>query len=488
MSTFNPEAKVGVLVVIGLIVLGFMAVKVEKTGFLKTAGYDVQVYFDSASGLAPDVQVEVAGVEVGRVKQIALDQGKALITLRINEKVMLPRNSKIAIKTRGILGDKYVEIKQGSSTSLIEPGGMIEYVVSPVELDALFVSLGEILTDIKKLSGSLSDVFGNEQSANSMRQILANLNQMTETLNQTVQTSHSDISRLASNLAVFSDAIANPAIAQTIENFSKFSETLKNIGEKNSGDINRIVENSKDASGNLNTLLSKLISVSEKADRISEKIDSGQGAIGKLINDDTTVTQLNTALSSVNTYLSQQEKYKTYVDYTGEYLIDSQDVKSYLTLRLQPREDKYYLLQIVGDPAGDSMTTDYNRTLNGVVSTEREVEIKRDSLKFSAQIAKRYYNLGIRGGFFESTGGVGLDYYLFDDTVSVSFEAFDFDSTKHPHLKLKASFSPFDHVYLSIGLDDFISEDQNESWFIGGGIQFSDEDIKTLISNIPLSF
>ena len=469
MSTFNPEAKVGILVVIGLIVLGFMAVKVEKRGFLKNAGYDVLVYFDSASGLAQDVQVEVAGVEVGRVKQIALDNGKALITLRLNEKVRLPKNSRIAIKSRGILGDKYVEIKQGSSTSLIEPGGMIEYVVSPVELDALFVSLGGILDDVKKLSGSLADVFGNEQSANSMRQILSNLNEMTQALNQTVQTNHSDISRLVSNLADFSD-------------------TIKTIGKENSGDITQIVQNSRDASGNLNTLLSKLIDVSEKADRITEKIDSGQGALGQLINEDTTVTQLNTALSSVNSYLSQQEKYKTSLDYTGEYLMERQDVKSYLTLRLQPREDKYYLLQIVGDPAGESITTEYNRTINGVSSTEQEVKIERDSLKFSAQIAKRYYDLVLRGGFFESTGGLGLDYYFFNDTLSVSFDAFDFDANKNPHLKLKASFSPFKHLYLSAGVDDFISEDGNDSFFIGGGIQFSDEDIKTLISNIPLSF
>ncbi|MBW2570261.1 MAG: MCE family protein [Deltaproteobacteria bacterium] len=124
MSKISAEAKVGVFVVIGMIILGYMSMKVGKFTFGRAAGYDVKVYFDSVSGLAEDVQVEVAGVEVGRVRKISLEKGKALVVLKINSDVMLTKDVKAVIRTKGILGDKYVELIQGSSAApLIQDGG-----------------------------------------------------------------------------------------------------------------------------------------------------------------------------------------------------------------------------------------------------------------------------------------------------------------------------------------------------------------------------
>ena len=110
---------------------------------------------------------------------------------------------------------------------------------------------------------------------------------------------------------------------------------------------------------------------------------------------------------------------------------------------------------------------------------------KKNELKFSAQIAKRYYDLGLRGGIFESTGGFAFDYYLLKDRLTLSMEAFDFDSDSNAHLKFKADFTPFKHLYITTGFDDFISDEGNESFFIGAGINFLDDDVKTLLSDLP---
>lgn len=67
-----------------------------------------------------------------------------------------------------------------------------------------------------------------------------------------------------------------------------------------------------------------------------------------------------------------------------------------------------------------------------------------------------------------------------------SLEAFDFDPDEKPHLKFKADFTPFQYIYLTAGLNDFMSDADNESFFIGGGLFFSDEDLKTLISDAPI--
>ena len=184
--------------------------------------------------------------------------------------------------------------------------------------------------------------------------------------------------------------------------------------------------------------------------------------------------------------MQKQESFKTYLNYRGEYLFDSEDVKSYLTLRIQPRKDKYYLLQIVDDPKGVKSKTDITTSTDGGTPTTQHTEKNdKDDIKFSAQIAKRYHDLGLRGGIFESTGGFAFDYYLLKDRLTLSLEAFDFDSDSNAHLKFKADFSPVKHLYITSGFDDFISDEGNESFFIGAGINFLDDDLKVLLSNMP---
>ena len=463
MSKISAEAKVGVFVVIGMIILGYMSMKVGKFTFGRAAGYDVKVYFDSVSGLAEDVQVEVAGVEVGRVRKISLENGKALVVLRINSNVMLTKDVKAVIRTKGILGDRYVELIPGSSAApLIQDGGKIVYTVPTTDMDALISTLGKVATNINKLTNSLANVIGGKDGEASLRFILDNTKEMIEALNRTVQENNKDVNRIIANLA-------------------EFSETLNDIiskVNKGKGSIGRLV-NEDETIDNLNAALTSLKT-------ITDKINNSEGSIGKLVNEDETVENINTSLTSINDYLQKQETFRTYVDYRGEYLFDSDAAKSYLSLRIQPKEDKYYLLQIVDDPGGKDKVTDTTTTTGGVTTTEHRVESDKDALKFSAQIAKRYYDIAFRGGLFESTGGLAIDYYFFDDRLTFSMEAFDFDPDRNAHLKFKADFTPFQHIYLTAGFDDFISNQGKESFFVGVGISFSDEDIKTLLTNIPI--
>ena len=118
--------------------------------------------------------------------------------------------------------------------------------------------------------------------------------------------------------------------------------------------------------------------------------------------------------------------------------------------------------------------------------TDRRVDPTLYDAYTPAQIAKRFHDLGLRAGLFESTGGVATDYYLFEDSLVFSMEIFDFDPDENPHLKFKAEYTPFQYIYLTGGYDDFISSEDEESFFLGAGLSFSDEDIKTLISGAPI--
>ena len=463
MSNLSIEAKVGVFVVIGMIILGYMSMRLGKLGFKMDKGYDVNIYFDSASGLEEDVSVEIAGVEVGRVRKILLENGKALVILRIDSKVKLRKDVKASIRSRGILGDKYVVLVQGSPAApLIEPDGRIINTVSTTDLDSLMNVLGEVANNINKLTRSFANVMGGKKGEASLRSIIDSMKSVAETLNITVQDNNEELVKIIANLSEFSTTI------------NEISSQI-NRGE---GSIGKLI-NEEDTVEKLNGTLASL-------KEMTEKINRGEGSLGKLINEEETVENINSTFTSINDYMQKQESFRTYLDYRGEYLFDSNDVKSYLSLRIQPREDKYYLLQIVDDPGGLESETEVTTTTNGITTTEDIKKKEKNEIKFSAQIAKRYYDLGLRGGLFESTGGFAFDYYLLKDRLTLSMEAFDFDSDSNAHLKFKADFTPFKHLYITSGFDDFISDEGNESFFIGAGINFLDDDIKTLLSNLPL--
>ncbi|MCG2831062.1 MAG: MCE family protein, partial [Desulfobacteraceae bacterium] len=417
MSNLSIEAKVGVFVVIGMIILGYMSMRLGKLGFKMDKGYEVKVYFDSASGLEEDVSVEIAGVEVGRVSKVLLEDGKALVILRIDSNVKLRKDVKASIGTRGILGDKYVVLVQGSSAApLIEPGGRIVSTTTATDLDSLMNVLGEVAKNISTLTRSFANVMGGEKGEASLRSIVDSMQAVAETLNRTVQENNEELVKIIANL-------------------SEFSATINEISSKinkGEGSIGKLI-NEEDTVEKLNGTLASL-------KEITEKINRGEGSIGKLLNDEETVETLNSTLTSINDYMQKQESFRTYLDYRGEYLFDSNDVKSYLSLRIQPREDKYYLLQVVDDPGGVESVTDITTTTNGVTTTEHIEKKEKNEIKFSAQIAKRYYDLGLRGGIFESTGGFAFDYYLLKDRLTLSMEAFDFDSDSNAHLKFKADF------------------------------------------------
>jgi phospholipid/cholesterol/gamma-HCH transport system substrate-binding protein len=495
MAKLSVEAKVGFFVVIGIVILAYMSMKAGKFEYAGDKGYEVHAFFDSAEGLVKGVPVEIAGVEVGRVKEITLEAGKAKVVLQINPKVQIGEDAVAIIRSKGVLGDRYVEIALGSpQASPVKPGGRISKTQSPTNIDTILKQVSAIGEDIKGITQSLTAVIGGEEGEASLKITMDNMRELAVTLNKTIQQNNENINQMLKNLAAFSRDLSEmsgankEAISETVANFRQASDDLREtlialneISEKvnrGEGTIGKLIHEEQ----TIQRLNETLVALKE----ITERINKGEGTIGRLVQEDETVDNLNETLTGISEYIRKEGRFRTYLDYNGEYLFDSEDVKSYLSLRIQPKEDKYYLLGIVDDPAGEKSVTETTTTVGGVSTTTRVEKIDKDEIKFSAQIAKRYYDLGLRGGIFESTGGVGADYYLFDDRLVLSMEAFDFDPDENPHLKLKASFTPFQYLYLTAGFDDFVSDEDNESFFMGAGLYFSDEDIKTLISNAPI--
>jgi phospholipid/cholesterol/gamma-HCH transport system substrate-binding protein len=137
MERTRVNIVVGLFMVIGIAALAYLSIQLGRVSFLGGRGYVVTVDFPSVGGLKAGSTVEIAGVEVGRVESIGLDNYQARVKLRVNKGVKLQEDSIASIKTKGLIGEKYVRISPGGSDKLIAPGGKIRDVEAPVDFEEL---------------------------------------------------------------------------------------------------------------------------------------------------------------------------------------------------------------------------------------------------------------------------------------------------------------------------------------------------------------
>lgn len=138
MRKINLEAAVGIFVLIGLFSLTYLSVRLGRLEVIGGEQYVVYAKFERAGGVKPGSVVEIAGVEVGKVKSVSLDEDYlARIGLAINRDVSIQDDAIASIKTKGLIGEKYVQISPGGSEELLSEGGEILDTESAVDIEGL---------------------------------------------------------------------------------------------------------------------------------------------------------------------------------------------------------------------------------------------------------------------------------------------------------------------------------------------------------------
>lgn len=137
MKRLTMETLVGLFVVVGIMGLAWLSIRLGKLEVISERGYTVLAEFDSIAGLKNGAVVEIAGVEVGRVKAIGLEDYRAVIAMSIDSDVKLQDDSIVSIRTKGLIGEKYVKIMPGGSDTLVQPGGKIRDTEDPIDIEHL---------------------------------------------------------------------------------------------------------------------------------------------------------------------------------------------------------------------------------------------------------------------------------------------------------------------------------------------------------------
>jgi phospholipid/cholesterol/gamma-HCH transport system substrate-binding protein len=140
MNMVKLEMTVGVFMIIGILCLGYISIKLGKMEIIGGDYYTISAGFDSVSGLKPGARIELAGVEVGKVEQIALDPksgDRAIVNLKIKSAVKINDDVIASVRTSGIIGDKFIKLTPGGSDRFLKNSEKIKETESAIDIEEL---------------------------------------------------------------------------------------------------------------------------------------------------------------------------------------------------------------------------------------------------------------------------------------------------------------------------------------------------------------
>lgn len=137
MKRPDLEMAVGFFMLIGIFSLAYMSVKLGKLEVVGSGNYTLYAEFEKVGGIKPGAVVEIAGVDVGTIKSIRLNNYQALIEFSIRKGVKIQDDAIASIKTKGLIGEKYVQISPGGSEKILSDGEKIRETESAVDIEEL---------------------------------------------------------------------------------------------------------------------------------------------------------------------------------------------------------------------------------------------------------------------------------------------------------------------------------------------------------------
>ena len=135
MERGKLEFVVGLFVLVGILSLSYLAIKLGKLEIIGGDYYELKADFSSTSGLKEGASIEIAGVEVGRVRSIVLKDDQAQVVLAIEDGITVYNDAIASIKTRGIIGEKFMGLSPGGSGDPLSMGGTIVDTESGIDLE-----------------------------------------------------------------------------------------------------------------------------------------------------------------------------------------------------------------------------------------------------------------------------------------------------------------------------------------------------------------
>jgi len=366
----STELKVGIFVFIGILALIYLSFRLGEEAFTSKKTYPLYAIFTNVSGLSPGAKVEMAGVVIGKVGKISLTpDGRAKVVLNIFENYKIPKNSEAYIRTYGVLGDKYIEIKPHRSKSWLSPGSYLAKTHSAITFE-------DVLAEVKPTIEGLNEIFGSKEGRNALKEFVENLKETSEsfkyiaehikqgkgTLGKLLMSEelYNELNATIANLEVVSkEVVEGQKVLTKFIKKEKFFDHLTNIA-KNLEDITTAIKAGNGTLGKLiksDQLYNQLEEVVLNIRDLTEELKHGNGTLAKLMYDPSIYKKLEVAADNLKEITEELKQGKGTL---GKLIKDeSLYVEAKKTLRSIDRaaqnvEDQVFIT-VLGTVAGAAM-------------------------------------------------------------------------------------------------------------------------------------
>ncbi|MFL6263725.1 MAG: MlaD family protein [Thermoanaerobaculia bacterium] len=477
--------KVGVFATLCLVVLGILIWKIEDLNPFAKKGQRLHAVFQSVAGLDDKASVRIAGVRVGHVDGLGLLGTRARVNIRMERPVPLTVGTTARIANLGLLGEKYIELVPGPPNAPPLPDDAVLVGATPPSLDDAMAKINDIGASIQKVTSQLSG----SDVAGGINRLLTDIQLTSAEIRALVAENRANVASSVRNIDSLTAVLARelPRLAsQTQAALDQISMLVK----ENRGNVS-------DSLGNIRELTEKLQTSADNLNKISGTIASGKGTIGKLVNDDkayndviSTLDSIQGGVQNLSESLGGLNKFQIGLDLHGYYLAKSQDSQQSLSafqMDIDPQDNKHlYRVGITSSPFGRHREKTQTITVTSPSGLTQTTTINTQTEEQTYGVTgllgyKGPQDLRLYAGLIEGTGGAQIEYPLpvLDRRLQLSFEAFDFNrpNDQRAHLRLQGRYQFAPNLYLLGGYDDIL---EHHSLFIGGGIRWTDENLRKL--------
>jgi len=462
------EIKVGIFIFLGIVSLIFLTLQVKTLQSLKQEGYTIYAVVNDASGLSKKAKVKMRGVNIGTCTDMKLTENGVKLKLLIKNGVRIPVGSVVTLAQDNFLGGKYVKIIPSQSSVYLGKNETITKYLQNVSMDDVLANVNTAVDDIKLLLGKINETL-DENTVSNIKQTIANIKESSVYLQSILETTHSKIPLILDN--------TNSLILEYKKAGVTLNRKLPGILAKTDSVLSELNQTGKIINVKLERLLNEYIKLGENANSLLT--DNKEGINEAVTSAKDFFVSGGESFKKIDNYLSSLTKSQIMVDIQSNYMTKDDYFKTSAYISYLPVPTKAYIF-------GVTSAKDYSnlQTVN--------LKHQEDKIYVTAEYGKRFDDLMLRGGIIENTGGLGFDYFLNHDRVKLSGEIYDFNAVNDlrgtsPHLTFKGTYLYLKHLQFIGGVDNILNEDARR-FFLGVGIKFKDNDLKTILSGGASSF
>lgn len=481
-------ARVGLLVLVG-VVAALGVYRYVDEGSSGPGGFRIYAVFDDVQGLVEKSQVLVAGIRVGTIDTIRLEGSRARVDMIIDEGVELHTDGTVSMKAVSLLGEQVLVIEAGSlDAPLLQDGDQIRIGRGATTTADVLEIVADIGGDVREVTRQLRRSFGTDEAGQRMENALRDLSEALEVTNRILRDNERAIGSTLGNIEEITSEGGPPLVA-TLRNIEATTEDLREIIDEGRPDIERTIDEIDDTVAAVRRDAESLEGVIDDVRVTTDRVARGEGTIGRLATDEALIDEVEGIAEGIGDIVGPLARLRTLVELRSEYNFLANAFKTYFSVRLMPRENRYFLVQLIDNPRGSVSTEQvYVRRSPPLPTEPAEYQetrtVRRDALSYTIQIAKRISFATFRFGIMESTGGLGMDLNFFDDRLELNVDIFDIGIQDLPRLRARLGFQVLAQISVVAGVDDTLNE--NRDFFAGLQIRFDDTDLKALLPFAPL--